>query len=94
MKYVNAQDVLPDKLIEELQKHVQSGYIYVPAREPERKSWGELSGYRRELIRRNARIIAEHRQGVTHEELARRYHLSVHTVRKIVYANKESGEGN
>ena len=91
MKYVNAQDVLPDKLIEELQRHFQSGYIYVPAREPARKSWGELSGYRRELAIRNARIIAEHHAGATQEELAQRYHLSVHTVRKILYANKESG---
>ena len=28
MKYVNANDILPDMLIEELQKYVQAGYIY------------------------------------------------------------------
>ena len=33
MKYINANVILPDELVEELQKYVQAGYIYVPARE-------------------------------------------------------------
>ena len=32
MKYVNANDILPDMLIEELQKYVQAGYIYIPVK--------------------------------------------------------------
>lgn len=32
MKYINANVILPDELVEELQKYVQAGYIYVPAR--------------------------------------------------------------
>lgn len=31
MKYVNAHTVLPDDLVEELQKYIQAGYIYIPA---------------------------------------------------------------
>jgi len=45
MKYVNANDILPDILIEELQKYVQAGYIYIPVKGEQHKSWGELSGY-------------------------------------------------
>ena len=44
MKYINAKTILPKALIEELQNYVQAGYIYVPAKEEQRKSWGELSG--------------------------------------------------
>ena len=45
MKYVNANDILPDMLIEELQKYVQAGYIYIPVKNEQHKSWGELSFY-------------------------------------------------
>ena len=31
MKYINANAILPDSLVEELQKYVQAAYIYVPA---------------------------------------------------------------
>ena len=32
MKYINAKEILPDVLVEELQKYVQAGYIYIPAK--------------------------------------------------------------
>ena len=32
MKYINASTILPDELVEELQKYVQAGYIYIPAK--------------------------------------------------------------
>ena len=44
MKYVNAHTVLPDDLVEELQKYIQAGYIYIPAA-GKKKRWGERSGY-------------------------------------------------
>ena len=62
MKYINASTILPDELVEELQKYVQAGYIYIPAKDEQHKNWGELSGYRKELARRNALIIAEYRR--------------------------------
>ena len=85
MKYVNANDILPDMLIEELQKYVQAGYIYIPVKNEQHKSWGELSGYRKELERRNKAILAEYHRGVTVGELADRYYLSVYAIRKIIY---------
>ena len=53
MKYINANEILPKQLIKELQNYVQGGYIYVPIKTDERKNWGEQSGYRLELDRRN-----------------------------------------
>lgn len=85
MKYINANAILPDMLVEELQKYVQAGYIYIPAKDEQHKSWGELSGYRKELAKRNAIIIMEYKNGVSVAELADRYFLSVSAIRKIIY---------
>lgn len=85
MKYINANEILPDVLVEELQKYVQAGYIYIPAKSDQHKSWGELSGYRRELERRNKAIIEEYHRGVPIVELADKFYLSVYAIRKIIY---------
>ncbi|NBK91484.1 hypothetical protein D5278_05730 [bacterium 1XD21-13] len=85
MKYRNANEILPAGLVEELQKYMQAGYIYIPAKTKEHKSWGELSGYRKELEDRNKKIVSDYRQGVPVEELAELYHLSVYAIRKIIY---------
>lgn len=85
MKYINANAILPSMLVEELQKYVQAGYIYIPAKDEQHKSWGELSGYRKELAKRNAIIIMEYKNGVSMAELADRYILSVSAIRKIIY---------
>lgn len=43
MKYKNAQDILPDKLLRELQQYISGGVLYVPSADT-KKSWGEVSG--------------------------------------------------
>lgn len=85
MKYMNANQILPASLVEELQKYVQAGYIYIPAKTEQHRSWGELSGYRKELEERNQRILSDYQQGVSMEDLADAYHLSVSAIRKIIY---------
>ena len=56
MKYKNAQVILPDALVKELQSYVQGEYIYVPVEQEQQKRWGEVSGYRKELEQRNQKI--------------------------------------
>lgn len=85
MKYINASKILPDMLVEELQQYVQAGYIYIPAKDEQHKSWGELSGYRKELNKRNEAIIGKYQNGASIEELADEYYLSVYAIRKIIY---------
>lgn len=85
MKYINANAILPEELVKELQEYLQAGYIYIPAKGEQRKSWGELSGYREELFKRNRAIISEYQNGLSIEELAERYYLSVYAIRKIIY---------
>ena len=85
MKYINANLLLPDKLVKELQRYIQGGYIYVPVDEKQRRYWGELSGYKEELRKRNSEIIIEYNNGFSIKLLAEKYNLSVYAIRKIIY---------
>lgn len=85
MKYLNAQVILPDALVKELQTYVQGGYIYVPVEQEQQKRWGEVSGYRQELEQRNQQIKEEYRSGISMECLSEKYCLSSYAVRKIIY---------
>lgn len=85
MKYVNANILLPNVLVKELQGYIQGGYIYVPISQEQQKHWGELSGYREELKQRNSKIIEEYHNGFSIEFLAEKYFLSVYAIRKIIY---------
>ncbi len=53
MKYINANSLLPDKLVKELQRYIQGGYTYVPVDEKQHRYWGELSGNKEELRKRD-----------------------------------------
>jgi len=85
MKYLNAQVILPDALVKELQTYVQGGYIYVPVEREQQKRWGEVSGYRKELEQRNQQIKTEYQSGISMECLSGKYCLSLYAVRKIIY---------
>ena len=85
MKYVKANSILPISLIEELQNYIQGGYIYIPSRNENKKGWGELSGYKREIEKRNKKIRMDYKHGKSLEELSKSYFLSIHSIRKIVY---------
>lgn len=83
MKYRNAQDILPDKLLKELQKYAAGETLYVPGTDT-KKSWGEASGARSYYKQRNEEIRRKYREGSTMEDLAQEYGLSVDSIRKIV----------
>nr|WP_294551816.1 CD3324 family protein [uncultured Pseudoflavonifractor sp.] len=85
VKYINAKDLLPVALVKELQSYIQGGYLYVPADQAQKKRWGEATGYRQELQKRNRQIVEAFRSGTSMEELAEKYFLSVSAIRKIIY---------
>lgn len=85
MKYLNAKTVLPGPLVRELQRYTQGAYLYVPVDGTRPRRWGEVSGSRQELARRNRQITEAYRQGVSAEQLADTYCLSVSAIRKIIY---------
>lgn len=87
MKYENAKDILPDELLKELQKYAQGKIVYIPISE-EKKQWGETSGYKDYLEERNSEIKNYFANGVSIEQLAESYCLSIESIKKIVYSKK------
>ena len=88
MKYVRADVVFPSELLNEVQKYMPSGLVYIPKAGNNRKRWGEASGERTRLENRNKEIKSLFKESVKSiEALASEYHLSVETVKNIVYRN-------
>jgi Mor family transcriptional regulator len=85
MQYRNAKEVLPPSLLKEMQKYIQGDLIYIPKAKKERAAWGEVSGSREWMKKRNEEIFRLYERGTSFEELEEKYHLSFDTIRKIVY---------
>ena len=81
--YKNAKDVLPDDLLMAVQRYLQGELLYIPV-SGTRRPWGERTGARSELARRNEAIRQLHASGRSLEELASMFHLSPATVERIV----------
>lgn len=43
MKYKNASDIFPEKLLRQIQKYVSGELVYIPAGDS-KKAWGETIG--------------------------------------------------
>lgn len=87
MKYANGSDIFPERLLKQIQKYAAGKLVYIPS--PEKRDWGDATGYRKYLLKRNYDIRLKFRNGVTIEQLAEEYALSYETIRKIVYSKKE-----
>lgn len=87
MSYKNAAEVLPPHLLEEVQKHIDGGLIYIP-KASSRLSWGQLTGSKEAIEKRNKDIIKLFQKGISISKLSEKYYLSQETVRKIVYGKK------
>lgn len=84
MKYVKAQDVLPEEIIEILQK-----YLYIPRKNENQKAWGENSGIRKSLNARNTEIFKKYKDGTSINTLAKEYFLSEKSIRRIISDKKK-----
>lgn len=84
MKYVNAAEILPEKLLKELQSYIDGSILYVP-RASAKKEWGTASGSHTFYLERNREMQKRHEEGSSMEELAEQYGLAYSTVRKIIY---------
>ena len=87
MKYENAKDILPEALLAEVQKYAEGKLIYIPRNEKP-KGWGEASGYRDRLNRRNTLICSRYSSGRSIMEIAEEFYLSPETIKKLVYGKK------
>ena len=89
MNYRNAQDIFPEQLLKQIQRYVSGETIYIPASE-QKKAWGESSGYRAYLAKRNQAIRDDFAGGCDIDSLSDKYCLSVDSVKHIVYTKKET----
>lgn len=87
--YVKAEDVLPEALLEEIQEYVQGMEIYIPKRPEKRLGWGERSGARQLIRRRNQEIVRRYQRGESIASLMEHFHLSYDSIRKIVSAHRK-----
>ncbi|WP_251038365.1 hypothetical protein [Paenibacillus albidus] len=76
MNYENAGDVLPEQLLKG-----------IPL-EKEKKAWGEVSGYRHFLVKRNQLILNMFLHGIEIRKLSKEFFLSEETIKRIVYSKK------
>ena len=90
MKYVKAQDVLPEEILEILQKYIDGKYLYVPKKKDSHKSWGENTGIKRELKLRNIEIYKKYLKGSSISMLSSEYFLSEKSIRRIISIEKKS----
>ena len=89
MKYAKANDVLPQEIIEIIQKYVDGKYIYIPRKNENHKSWGENSGIKKTLNVRNKDIYEKYLKGISINELAKEYFLSDKSIRRILSQQKK-----
>jgi len=83
MKYINAADILPQDLLEEISKYAEGKLLYIPSLN-EKCPWGEKNGSKQYYRERNGRMKELFQQGMTLEELSNTFGLASETVRKIV----------
>ena len=83
MKYINAADVLPKDLLNEILNYVDGELLYIPISR-KKKKWGTNSGSREYYDKRNKEIINQYKDGMTINDIARKHCLSYDSVRKIV----------
>lgn len=88
MSYKKGEDVLPAHLLREVQKYINGALIYIP-RAGKRAGWGRLNGSREAIKKRNEEIRALFQKGHDVEKLAAQFHLSVESVKKIVYGKNQ-----
>lgn len=82
--YLNAADVLPPRLLRQVQEYVQGRELYIPKGSAERAGWGQRNGTKRRLELRNQEIRRRYAAGERIHSLMDAYYLSYDSIRKIV----------
>lgn len=89
MKYKKAQDILPQDLIVKLQEFMDGGYLYIPRKEENKKSWGDNTEIKKDLLKRNKKIYNDFNNGMTVKQLSTKYYLVDNSIRRILREYKD-----
>ena len=87
MNYKNANNILPENLVQEIQRYVQGEYIYIPIKDKATNT--APTEYIIELKKRNEHIFTKSLEGVSNRELANMYHLSESSIRRIIVEQRK-----
>jgi len=92
MSYHKAEYILPPDLLERVQEYVDGGYLYIPRKSSNRKSWGEQTDTKLVITKRNSEIFKDYKMGVKVSELAERYYLSEKSIQRIVLQERRKND--
>lgn len=90
MSYISAKEVLPQEILESVQRYVDGRAIYIPRKTEEKRAWGQATETRERLRLRNERMYAQYREGISVRALAARYFLTEKSVQRIIRKMKLS----
>ena len=80
MRYVRAQDILPQDLLDQLQQYIDG---------ENRLSWGDRTHSKQETSARNREILRRALAGESPAQLAEVYFLTEKTIRRILSQEKK-----
>lgn len=89
MKYERAQNILPQNIIELIQQYIDGGYLYIPRKQGKRKSWGDSTGTKNSLKKRNVEIFNRYSQGISIKDLTKQFYLTEDSIRRIIRQEKQ-----
>ena len=84
MRYINATQILPEKLLAEIQEYADGIFLYIPRKTKNKRPWGAATATRQELAKRNRSIFHDYTASVSISELASRHFLSPKTIQRII----------
>lgn len=82
MSYIRADEILPKELLEAVQQYVDGKIIYIPRKE--KQEWGSGTSAKEFFRERDKRIYQAFQNGVSEEELSRRFSLSRKSIQRIL----------
>ena len=86
MGYIRANEILPRELLEAIQQYVDGQIIYIPKKE--KQAWGSGTSTKEFFRERNERIFQVWQEGISEEELSRRFSLSRKSIQRILRNKK------
>lgn len=90
MSYKKAKSILPLELVELIQDYIDGEYIYIPKKDENKQSWGSNTSTKTELNIRNSTIYKDYINGMTVNDLTKKYYLSSKSIQRIILKEKQA----
>lgn len=91
MGYIKAEEILPAEVIELIQQYVDGTNIYIPRKEDNKLSWGQMNQAKERIHIRDKKIFIEYLDGADVRELSEKYYLSDKSIWRILRNMRNAG---